>query len=155
MKLSRNSQATIKQQYECLAAFENVKNSPRITTIYSKRKLRDKLSMFNVIKKVYFCQCFSLLLVNDLKLIFLSPPSNKKSLPTPLHIFFHCLSLLFVKYFKLDFSPATKKASHAPVRCKENSYYTTPIFKDTMEAYFHYRHMLFQTSILRRLFYLF
>ena len=64
----------------------------------------------------YFCQCFNLLLVNDLKLIFL-PLSNEKNLPTPLHIVFHSFSLLFVQDLKLGFSPAPqqKKSSYAPV----------------------------------------
>ena len=64
----------------------------------------------------YFCQCFSHLLVNDLKLI---PPSNAKNLPTPLHNFFFFFQrfnlLLFVKDLKLDFSTLNRKKLPTPL----------------------------------------
>ena len=52
---------TIKEDCRHLACFENIKSSPRITTIYSKRKQKDKFSMFNVSSyksnmRQYFCQ---------------------------------------------------------------------------------------------------
>ena len=87
LKLPRNSSveqsnSIVKQSWEHLAACENIKNLLRITAIYSKRKQKDKFSMFNVINnkgnmRQYFCQCFRLLRVIDLKLIPPHPPTKK------------------------------------------------------------------------------
>ena len=79
-------------QVRHLAGFENIKNSPIITTIYSKRKQKDKYSTFNLIRykrnmRQYFCQCFGLLLVNDSKLIFLPPLQRKKPSDAPAQFF--------------------------------------------------------------------
>ena len=92
-----------------MACFENLKNSPRIITIYSKRKQKGKFLMFSVISyksntKQYFCQCFSLLLVNELKLIFLPPLQRRKpSDPAGQFFFFHNFSLLFLLFLLLFF----------------------------------------------------
>ena len=58
--------------------------------------------MFNGISnksnmRQYFCQCFDLLPVNDLKLISLPPLRRKKAVRRSCTIFFHSFSLLFVK----------------------------------------------------------
>ena len=75
-----------------LAGFENTKDSSKITTIYSKQKKKDKISMFNVISnnrniRQYFCQCFSFLLVNGFTLTPLTLSFNEINLSTPMHIF--------------------------------------------------------------------
>ena len=104
-----------------MAGFENIKNSPRITTIYSKQKQKDKFSMFSVLSnksnmRQYFCQNFlGLLLVNDLN--FPLPPSPTKKTfghPCTIFFFFHCFSLSFCQKFKIKFHPLQqKKASYA------------------------------------------
>ena len=93
-------------------------NQARLRTFGRFLEQKNKSSMFNVISnknnmRQYFCHCFSLLLVNDLKLI--SRPSNEKKLSTPLHNFFYCFSLLFVKDLKLDFSSPNGKKLPAPL----------------------------------------
>ena len=114
-----NSQATIKQNCEHLAAFEDIKKPSRITTIYSKRTQKDKLSMFNVITYKsntgqYFCQCFSLLLGNDLKLI--PPPlfQRKKPLDASLYNFFFIVLVFFLsKTQNQILAPPNKKTFYA------------------------------------------
>ena len=86
LKLPRNSSATIKQDWEHLAAFENITNSPRITIFKTKTERQNVVSYKSNMKQ-YFCQCSSVILVDDLKLIFFIP-SNEKSLSTPLQNFF-------------------------------------------------------------------
>ena len=86
-----------------------------------KQKQKDKFSMFNVITyksnmRQYICQCFSLLLVNDLKLIFFPLPSLQLKRPSDVpEFFFPCFSLLFVKDLKLDLRSLAEKASYTPV----------------------------------------
>ena len=69
VKRCAGDEVAIKQDCKHLAGFENIKNSPRITTINSKQKQK--------------------------KVNFPPPPSNEENLPTPLHNFFFIVLVYF------------------------------------------------------------